>query len=212
MKMKKSFTLVELLVTIGIIILLTTASLIPVKIHQDKANLDAAVIQIKSAVLKTQNYAFAPEREDIGGYAFVLNTSQDNQNYYGTTIEPRSYGIFALPKSGGLNPPTRPLVNPTSLINIPVNLESFPSYYSPSDLFQIIFRAGDGVAGCDTGGSLRYYDNDTLWPLCVAGGVSDDYAYITISYANREKRIRINKISGQMEICIPQASGDCQVI
>jgi len=215
MKMKKSFTLVELLVTIGIIVLLATASLIPLKTHQDKAHLDAAVTQIKDAISKTQNYAFAPEQEDISGYAFVLNISENNQDYYGTTLEPRSYGIFTLAPSGSLVPATRTLVN-SSLIKIPVQLQVPQGCYSfyGTDLFQIFFRLGDGIAGCSCipdYGYLRYYDapDPSFWTACTIGG---DYTDITISYANRQKRIRINKISGQLEVCIPQASGECQVI
>lgn len=211
--MKKSFTLVEILVTVGIIVLLAAAAGPALKIHQDKANLDNAVTKIKDGILETQNYAFAPERTDpnLTGYIFVLNMSSSPQDYYvgsgGTTLHPRSFGIFAM--VGG----TRPVIKTVSL-GIPVDLSSSaPAGYGTPGQLKIHFavkgltiQVEDGTAGC----AGIYYDNTTNWDTtCAPGG---DYVQIDVSYANRTKRIRVQKITGQIEICIPQTGGGCKVV
>lgn len=194
--MKKSFTLIELLVTVSIIILLAAAGGMAFKTQQDRANLDTAVTKLKDAILETQNYAFAPERGDVDGYVFVLNTGSNQQTYGNdvppVTLNPNSYGIFAMVFAMVEENRYKVKVNQVLSV-VTVSSTAGLGYVDTNNLFKIYFRVKDGVAGC----SEIYYDNSQWGDLCALGG---DYAEINVTLTNRSKTIKIHKITGQIEI------------
>ena len=78
--MKKSFTLIELLLTLLIVVMLTAASLPVIRKFQRSADVKVVANEIKSAVLQAQNYSLAPRvgTAGINSYSVVFNVA-DNQ-------------------------------------------------------------------------------------------------------------------------------------
>lgn len=201
-----------------IIVLLAAAGSMAFKANQDRATLDRVVSDLKDSLLKTQNYAFAPEKADSNDYLMVLNLHEstdetpdiqyncNSQNY---TIKALSWVIFVISKDpatpvGQISPNCQEKISSGSLSGKPTLSSSFP--LPLSDEFRIHFRTSDGAPGFNG----YYYDGppnswNPMW------GTSD-YAQIDIAAQGLTKRIKIHKITGQMTICIPQEDGSCRVV
>jgi type II secretory pathway pseudopilin PulG len=192
--MSKSFTLIELMVTVGIVILIAALSGPALNVERNRSNLDAATQQIRDAIAQTQTYALAPERPEATGYVFVLNIGSTDQNYGTPTsviLAQREYGIFVMVGTNRIN-------IKRGKINQPVTISSNSTGYLDSNLFKIHFRTTDFVAGC----SNCYYDSS---PPCVWSG-SSSTCHGESAYAELEttlgstKILKINKITGETEI------------
>lgn len=98
---KKSFTLIEAAVTIGIIVMMSAAIGPSLKIPQDRAGVDGVVSEIQNGILEAQNLARGVRNDDsadISGYLFVLNISGRTEEVRaGALVEPHTYAIYALP-------------------------------------------------------------------------------------------------------------------
>ncbi len=76
----RSFTLVELIVTIAIMALLAVVSFAMLPVYQKKANVDQAAQETEDLLLKVQNLAMSPEGASAGHYVLFLNTNQTERH------------------------------------------------------------------------------------------------------------------------------------
>lgn len=86
MKKQKSFSLIEMIVSIGIIILLAVAFTPGLTKHQQQIELEAAVQQIQNAVYETRSLAISPNYISNAGrmmqhYILILNITGDPKTY-----------------------------------------------------------------------------------------------------------------------------------
>jgi len=78
---RKSFTLIEMIVTISILVVIVGASMPALFVQKKRAKLDDATTQLKDAILSTQNYAMAPGAVDIKEYALVIDKNASPVDY-----------------------------------------------------------------------------------------------------------------------------------
>lgn len=80
-KKAKSFTFVELIVTISIMSILAVISFGMFAVYQRKATIDTTTQELKNLILKTQSYAFAPDSSYSDHYLIVINGANTPRTY-----------------------------------------------------------------------------------------------------------------------------------
>lgn len=73
--MKKSFTLVEIIVTITILILLVTINFGIFYVYQGRSVVERGINELRDTILKTQNLAYSSSDPYANHYIFYLNTN-----------------------------------------------------------------------------------------------------------------------------------------
>jgi prepilin-type N-terminal cleavage/methylation domain-containing protein len=205
LKMKKAFTLIELVVVMGIIAFMAAISGPALGPEINRANLSAATTQIRDLVVQTQALAIAPENRSAVGYVLVLNLNSSAISYgspSAVTLQKYDYGIFSIIGAD------RNMVK-TGHVSAPVDISCGPSacggYLDSNMAFKINFRTSDYAAGC----SNVYYD--TPWGSTCGYSGANNYIEITVTGKTQTKLVRINKITGQTEICL-QNGASCEPI
>lgn len=198
--MKKAFTIIELMVTVVIVVLIAAASGPALKSSRDRSNLDSAANQIRDLISQTQSYALAPERNIANGYVLVINDGMFNggaENYGSptqTALSPGNYGIFSIEGAT-----TRNLIKQGTLSILPTYDSSQGTGYqdpTTTNLFKINFRTLDGAAGC-----INIYYTDSGWSTSTCNP-SVTYVALKITAGGLYKEVKINKITGETEICL----------
>lgn len=109
--MSKGMTLIELVVTIGIISLLLVAGIPSYNHFTNVNNLNQAVDDVKSAILDTQNFAMSPQSDketQYDSYSIIISDdSSDNK-----------YNIYQYKSEDGSknNPPVKEFSLPSGII------------------------------------------------------------------------------------------------
>lgn len=174
----RSFTLIEVMVTVMIIALLAVSGTMALKKHQDRTSLDTAVSQLKNALLETQSYAFAPLDATHTDYIFEVD------------LNTKIYKIFSRGSSEvEIKRNTIP-----SYVGLSSNSTGYVS--SNNTIFRIYFRTKDGTAGCSD--PPKYYNDSNFGTTCVFS--TNNYAEISVTYSGQSKTIKIQKITGEIEI------------
>ena len=194
--MKKSFSLVELTITISIMVMLTAAMGPALLSSQKQADIDSVSKEIRNGVINTQSLAFAPEPGPSGyyptDYVFFLNLTGSTVPVGTINIPAYSYVIL------GQNPSHSWQARAQTINALPAY--SFPASnpsacYHNANFFTIYFRVPDGTAG-----RSNYYYEDTAnwnWGDCYKDG---DYVELTITVAGKTKLLKINTITGETEL------------
>jgi len=194
--MRKSFTLIELMVTVGIVILIAAISGPALDSERNRANLNAAVTQIRDLISQTQTYALAPERSSADGYVLIIDNVAAGTKW-GSSFNPGDYGIFSM-EGSNRNLVKRGTIKQGTITITPTYDSTQGTGYQDENFFKIHFRTADGVAGCagvyyDATGSASRVWNSSCKP-------STNYAELTVTVNNNSKKVRINKITGETEI------------
>ncbi|MBI3495188.1 prepilin-type N-terminal cleavage/methylation domain-containing protein [Candidatus Berkelbacteria bacterium] len=86
MSHSRSFTLIELVVTLGIIALMLGAVIPNIGPFRQKQTLERSAIELRNHILEAQAYTLAPRRVDrnIVGYRFGFATAGGNANTFAT--------------------------------------------------------------------------------------------------------------------------------
>ena len=179
--MSKSFTLIEMLVTIGIVILIAAASGPALDQERNRANFNDAVQQIRDLISETQTYAFAPERNNASDYGLEMNFGSASTG----DLDPNQYGIYARFSGGSSLIKTGKLQPVTISAPAPINIGS--------NILAMTFRTTDGVIGFRFPGSSQflYYDS--------AGWINSSIQ-TQITLGGQTKTIEINNITGETEV------------
>lgn len=196
--MSKSFTLIELMVTIGIVILLTAVSVPALDLERNRTSLDAGAKQIRDSISHTQIYAFGPENPAATGYLYVLNIDSNSSHSYGSaTLLPKEYVIFSM-VGVTRSVVKRGKIDTTGTISFDNQASQGPGYYDdPNKLFKIHFRTSDGAAGC----AGVYYDTaGSAWGTSCVPDATKNYAELTITLNNKSKKVRVHKVTGENEV------------
>lgn len=213
--MKKSFTLIELAVAVAILIFIAAISAPSLNLDRKRMMLDSSVKELRDVITQTQTYAFAPENPDAENYVFVLNLKGSDQTYQHTVnLEKNHYAMLSVMKNW-----TVFKVIKQGEIKTPITIEDKSSpntgFVDNDKFFKIHFRVMDGLAGCFTATSKSCYIGDTGcdWKGADCNG-QNLYEEIQLSLDKYNKKLKINKLTGQTEICLCANSicGTCTTI
>lgn len=174
--MRKSFTLIELVVTVGILIIIAGASIPALFYHQKRAKLEETTTQIKDAILSAQNLAFAPGDVSVKVYSIYFNLGGPG---------PRQFGIYQTVQDSGPVPVPGSTVSNLPGANI---LTITPSAtIQDSSNVNILYRVSDKAVGFNDNNQF----NDTV-PL-----------EITLSQGGQTRIIRIQNMTGAVSVETP---------
>jgi hypothetical protein len=162
--------------------------------------------------------SFSPDYND---FIFMLNMSKDELRYRSSNILIPAYSytigygrvtddFYQFPFSRSTN---------KAKAEITSNSGGDPTGWgyvtSDNNFFVMTFRKGDGAAGCFYDWPA-YYDTPDIpfdvrrqWDACAAMDSSNNYAEIKIKVGTQAKKIRINKITGQTEVCLCDNADTC---
>lgn len=206
MRKRKSFTLVEILVTLLVIIVVGAAGSMAYKAQQDRVNIDSDLELFRSAILKTQNLALTRSSQTYKYYVLVVNKSGAPANFnvgnpstpatcidlYCFTVKKSTMSIFALNDINSevaVRDSEQKFPEQTTLASSsPINTNYQNSF------FIIYFRANDGAPGFER----IFYDSTDQTAWNSLWGSPPDYADLTLSSAGITKSIEINKVTGVM--------------
>ena len=206
---RKSFTLIEMIVTISILVVIVGASMPALFVQKKRTKLDDATTQLKDAILSTQNFAFAPDAVDISDYVIAINRTSSSVDFdYDfsggsvlSTIPARSFVIYSVSKKLSLLGYVSPSVG--SKISSGTLPDTVFLNFTPA-IDMINYRVSDKAAGFN----LMYYnyscpsgatDNcKTDWNNLWSG--TDGNARIILTESGATRTIKINNTTGILSV------------
>lgn len=206
--MKKSFTLIELMVAVGILILIAASAAPSLSKERQRMNMDAVTKQVQDAIIQTQNYALAPQDPAAKHYYFILQLGSNS--FHGIPIGSHEYAIIWSDKAGTAFKLVKKGQLSSSVKISSVDNANDGYYTSTEKLFKIQFRVPDALAGC----SMCYFDSPfpcewaqkthTVTGVIHAGcdASTNPFAELQFKAGNQDKKVRVNKMTGITEMCL----------
>lgn len=182
MKKRNSFTLIEMLVTVMIVVIITAASVVSLGAAKKATNSTTGADEVKSLIDELKSYSTGPEREKATYYILIIKTSSGSTSYCNNhSISQNQYLICA----------TTSKAIPTDLNGgfYRVRADHLQSEVdlTPSGVIIYSIRTNDGQMG--------YYSGTSFYFPETAGFSNADQT-IGVTKDNFTKNVIINPFTG----------------